>query len=295
LEKLPPTELLPLETFVDRSMGGAIPLPATLARLYGTLRFRAADRRPYVFANFAETIDGVVELGPPGPAGGAQVTGSDRHDRMIMGMLRALADAIVVGAGTLRSVPHHRWSPARVFPTLSEEFRSLRDRLGKPGEPLQVIVTGTGNLPVTLPVFRSREAPSMVVTTEQGANRLRSAGLPESVTLRAVSSGSRVMAETVLAAVRDQTHGDRVLVEGGPNLLADFVGESLVDELFLTLAPQIAGREEGHRRPGLVEGRQFGPEDPRWATLLSAKGNDRLLFLRYAFVPRSPRNGKPVA
>ena len=66
-------------------------------------------------------------------------------------------------------------------------------------------------------------------------------------------------------------------------MLGDFLAEELLDELFLTLAPQIAGRGASKPRPGLVEGHRFAPEHPLWGQLLSVKRRESHLFLRYAF------------
>ena len=81
-----------------------------------------------------------------------------------------------------------------------------------------------------------------------------------------------------------------ILVEGGPQLLGDFFAEKRLDELFLTLAPQIAGRRDPLARPGLVAGRTFAPEHPVWGTLAGIRRADNLLFLRYTFgSPARPR------
>ena len=74
-----------------------------------------------------------------------------------------------------------------------------------------------------------------------------------------------------------------ILVEGGPHLLGDFFAEELLDEQFLTLAPQIAGRDDSGTRPGLVAGKLLAPGHPIWATLLGVKRGGNHLFLRYAF------------
>jgi hypothetical protein len=65
--------------------------------------------------------------------------------------------------------------------------------------------------------------------------------------------------------------------------LVSFLGEGLLDEQFLTLAPQIAGRDGLAGRKGLVEGRVFAPDQPVWGKLVSAKRAQSHLFLRYAF------------
>jgi riboflavin biosynthesis pyrimidine reductase len=67
--------------------------------------------------------------------------------------------------------------------------------------------------------------------------------------------------------------------------MGDFFAEGLVDDLFLTVAPQIAGREPAVPRPGLVEGHSFAPTQPLWGALLGVKRAGSHLFLRYSFAP----------
>ena len=100
----------PLETLYDAAEGCPLPLPPELATLYGRLTFPLIQGRPYVIANFVTTLDGIVSLGVPGQEGGAEISGFNQHDRMVMGLLRAVADAVVVGAGTPRASPRHRRS-----------------------------------------------------------------------------------------------------------------------------------------------------------------------------------------
>jgi riboflavin biosynthesis pyrimidine reductase len=72
-----------------------------------------------------------------------------------------------------------------------------------------------------------------------------------------------------------------LLHEGGPTLFGHFLAARLVDELFLTLAPQIAGRNGEHPRPGLVADAEFVPETAPWLTLVIAKQQQSHLYLRY--------------
>src|SRR5689334_21618610 len=93
---------------VDRAVD--LPLPPVLSDLYGTLPFPLQSGRPYIIANFVSTVDGVVSLEIPGHSGGGEISGSNTHDRALMGILRAAADAVIVGAGTQLSVsPDHIW------------------------------------------------------------------------------------------------------------------------------------------------------------------------------------------
>ena len=77
--------------------------------------------------------------------------------------------------------------------------------------------------------------------------------------------------------------GERILIEGGPRLLGAFYEERLINEQFLTLAPQIAGRETNDGRQSLVMEKIFAPRDPLWGTLTDVRRGDSHLFLRYSF------------
>ena len=110
-----PAPLAPFETLFDDTPGTDIPLPDALAALYGQLRLPAPAGRPHVLGNFVTTLDGVVALDDPATGGGA-ISGYNRNDRALMGLLRAVADAVVVAAGTLRADARHLWTPAGISP-----------------------------------------------------------------------------------------------------------------------------------------------------------------------------------
>src|SRR5262249_48100205 len=200
---------------------------------YGALRFPAHPGRPHVIANFVATLDGVVALDDDGKAGGGAISGDNIHDRAVMGLLRAAADAVVVGAGTLRSVPRHRWTADYIYPPLRDAYHALRDACGKTEPPLNVIVTARGDLDLALPVFSSGEVPVLIVTTAAGAERLHVQRVPAGVYIAVASEGGRVSASAVLDAVRKRAACDVLLLEGGPRLIADFFAERQLDELFL--------------------------------------------------------------
>ena len=86
----------------DEAAGEPLPLPPELTALYGALRMPARTDRAHVFANFVASLDGIVAIDPPRGTG-AEISGGDVHDRAVMGMLRAVADAVVIGAGNLRA------------------------------------------------------------------------------------------------------------------------------------------------------------------------------------------------
>src|SRR5438874_2452045 len=131
--------LTPLEGLFDLHRGRDLPLPPALATLYGRLGFPERTARPFILGNFVTTLDGVVSLNVPGHAGGGDISGFNQHDRMVMGLLRAASDAVIVGAGTLRSVPGHLWTAQYIYPPLAQAYQTLRTSLGKADPPLNVI------------------------------------------------------------------------------------------------------------------------------------------------------------
>ena len=285
----------PLQTLIETHRGKALPLPPQLARLYGNLRVPLTRARPYVISNFVTTLDGVVSLNVRGHAGGGDISGFNAQDRLLMGLLRAVADVVIVGTGTLEADHHHVWTAEGIFPSLANDYRQLRKNLHKPAAPLNVMVSGSGRIDLGLPVFASGEVQTLIVTTAAGAKRLQQKKVPASVAIRAVrgsEGAANVKVGTIRAAIiLDQVHRSNaaklILVEGGPRLLGTFYAERLVDEQFLTLAPQIAGRNIDDRRLSLVMGQTFAPRHPRWGALVDLRRGGNHLFLRYLFSRRT--------
>jgi riboflavin biosynthesis pyrimidine reductase len=275
--------LTPLESLFDVVRGAALPLPPDLMQLYGRLAFPLHPGHVHVIGNFVTTLDGVVALKESGHSGGGDISGFNQHDKMVMGLLRAVADAVIVGAGTLRSVPRHLWTAQHIYPPLAGVYQQLRTSIGKPTPPLNVIVTSHGAIDLNLPVFQSGEVPVLLVTNTQGEERIRAQNLQPFVQLSAIQCAGPLSAQAILQEVNHIRQCEMILVEGGPQLMGDFFAEQALDELFLTLAPQIAGRDEEFDRPGLVMGKRFAPENPLWGTLVSVKRGESHLFLRYAF------------
>ena len=276
--------LTPLQALFETKRGRVMPLPPELARLYGPLRIALKRARPYVISNFVTTLDGVVSLNVKGHMGGGAISGCSVQDRLVMGLLRTVADVVIVGAGTLRADPDHVWTAEYIFPDRADDYRRLRVALGKPTSPLNVIVSGSGRLDLSLPVFASGTVPTLVVTTTAGHRRLRKQETPESVRIRAVRGRSRITPRSILEQVHRINAGKLILVEGGPRLLGDFYAARVLDEQFLTLAPQIAGRKTGDRRLSLAMEQAFAPRSPRWGALIDLRRGGSHLFLRYAIL-----------
>jgi riboflavin biosynthesis pyrimidine reductase len=282
-----------LRTLLESRDGRALPLPQKLSRLYGTFRLSAPRKGLHVYSNFVSTLDGIVSLQVRGHSGGGDISGFSAQDRLVMGLLRAAADAVIVGSGTLAADPEHVWTAQAICPEYADEYRRFESALGKRSPPLNVIVSAFGSVDLRLPVFASGKVPVMIITTTPGATQLRKRKVPDSVQIRTIRRrGSEIPAVDILAEVSRVITGKRILVEGGPRLLATFYQERLLNEQFLSLAPQLAGRESGDARMGLVMGRTFAPRHPLWGQLSDARLGRRLLFLRYSF--RNQRRREPV-
>jgi riboflavin biosynthesis pyrimidine reductase len=270
-----------LETLLDRTAGDALPLPAGLEARYGG-PLRLPERA--VFANFVSTIDGIVSFDVAGHDRAKDVSGGYAGDRFVLALLRAAADAVVVGAGTLRKEPDSVWTAESVFPEEAGAFPALRAALGRPTRPLTVIVTASGEIDLGLPAFNDG-GPVVVATTPKGAEHLR--GGPRHVTVRALGNGDALRASELVRLAAEMSGGGRILTEGGPNLFARFLEERALDDLFLTVAPRIAGRSRDARRTALVEGAAFLPANAPRARLASLKAADDYLFTRFAFARAS--------
>lgn len=266
-----------LTTLLDRSEGQPLPLPDELLRRYGgPLSFPPRAGRRHVFANFVSSIDGIVSFALPGRSQASLISGGHRGDRFVLALLRAAADAIIVGAGTLRNEPRVIWSPEAAFAEAGQSFANLRERMGKPVRALTVLVTGSGEIDIGAPAL-TEGAPVVILTSEKGVRALGK--LPPHIRARTLSRGT---SEEMTAIAVEESRGTLILTEGGPTLFGQFLRERAVDELFLTVAPLIAGRAREEPRLSLVERAAFTPEDAPRPRLLSTKVADDYLFLRFA-------------
>jgi riboflavin biosynthesis pyrimidine reductase len=276
-------------TLIDRDQDHLGPtLPLALKELYdGDLHFPATPvDRPFVIANFVSTLDGVVSYEVKGHAGGSTISGSDNADRFIMGLLRASADAIIVGAGTLHEVsPESLWTPESTYPDAKHLYANYRvNVLHKPEYPFLVVVSGSGRLELDRAIFRTPGVRTVVITTSAGRDTLAKDGATKlpSVQIRALDSARGTISPGAILRLLRTHFGVRMLLhEGGPTLFGQFLAAEAVDELFLTLSPQIAGRKADTVRPGLVQGMEFMPASAPWFQLITVKQMAEHLYLRY--------------
>jgi riboflavin biosynthesis pyrimidine reductase len=227
-----------------------------------------------LYANFVQSIDGVVTLpGVESPA--SLISGRSPADRFVMGLLRATANAVLIGAGTLRDTPGHHWTAQHIYPGLAAQFSALRTRLGLDQRPRLLVLTATGAIDVAHPAI---EEGATILTTTAGADRL--AGfLPAGCEVK-TWPGERVPLEESLRWLRDRGHR-RILTEAGPTITGQLLEHDLLDDLFVTVSPVFAGRD-GAGRHGLVEGTALLPGRRVEARLTSARRSGAHLLLRYS-------------
>jgi riboflavin biosynthesis pyrimidine reductase len=206
------------------------------------------------------------------------ISGRNEADRFLMGLLRAFADAVLIGAGTMRDTPGHLWTPGHVFPALAAEFAELRKRLGRKTEPRLVLLTASGELDQEHPAI---EHGALILTTKAGERKL-DGRLPNTCEVVTLAGGDRLdMVEAVDHLKK--TGYNVVLCEGGPHVIGQLLDDGLLEEIFLTISPVVAGRAPDSARLALVEGIEFLPKVGRWAELKSARRHGSHLFLRYGF------------
>jgi riboflavin biosynthesis pyrimidine reductase len=259
-------------------------LTPELQRLYGGgLSFpEPHTNRPYVIGNFVETIDGVVTYGIPGRSGGGPISGGSDEDRFVMGLLRSVADAVLVGARTLHQDSGHVRIPGFICPQADGLYAQLRRRLGKPPLPLNVIVTETGRVDLEEPTFHTDGLPAAIITTDAGAARLAAHhGDMSPIAVRTTGDARSPSPAAVLKILADEFAVRLLLHEGGPLVFGQSLAANLIDELFLTVAPQIAGRLNLAQRPSMAGEALFLPETAPWFELLSIKRAGDHLLLRY--------------
>ena len=231
--------------------------------IYDDLRERLPEPplgRPYVLLNMVTSVDGKAAV-----AGSAAPLGS-ALDHRLMRAIRAAHDAVLNGAGTLRV--------ERLDPRVGAAWAARRAARGERPEPLAVLLTRRGDLPLDRRYFRYPEVDRVI---------LASADLP--VERRAALAGvARLLLAPApdpdpvwaLRTLREACGVRRLLVEGGPALNGALFAAGLVDELCWTLAPTIVGGGEGLT---LVAGPAL-PATVRLA-LVSAFLHEDELFLRY--------------
>jgi riboflavin biosynthesis pyrimidine reductase len=264
------------EVLLEEEPGDGAGLPAPFRAVYGgdwSLSGPAAQ--PYLFVNLVVGHDGRVSFNDPGHVSGSDVSGFDARDRWLMGLLRARADAVLVGDGTMRAEPDHIWTAEFIAPEEADAFAALRRAEGRRSFPLQVILSQSGELPLDAAVLGRDELELVVATTSEGGDAARETGAT------VLELGTEAVDVRALLDELDARGARTVLCEGGPRVYGSLLAAGAQLDEFLTLSPFVLGDGPGGpQRPSLVEGVRFAPGAAPRSRLLSVRRGGSHLYLR---------------
>jgi riboflavin biosynthesis pyrimidine reductase len=224
-----------------------------------------APERPRVLLNMISTADGRASLGGrSGPLSG-------EADRELFHGLRAAVDAVLVGAGTVRTERYGRL-------VADASRRELRRRRGLGEEPLACIVSGRLALDADIPLLQDPHARVAVLTASAAGLSLPTAAAHVDY-VRTARAGVLDL-PAALAELSERFAVRTLLCEGGPHLAGQLLAAELVDELFLSVSPKLAGGEPaGGEALRILAGAELEP--PVELELLGVLRNGSDLFLRY--------------
>jgi 2,5-diamino-6-(ribosylamino)-4(3H)-pyrimidinone 5'-phosphate reductase len=220
--------------------------------IYEDLELPPAGRReasrPYVIINMVSSVDGKTAIGGKAARIGSQI------DRQTMRNLRSHADAVMIGANTLRA---------------EKLSLGLDDPAGP--QPLAVIATSSGDIPLESNLIVGERQEVLVIA-------------PENITVRSgerrvpTDRSGNIDLREALKILKAEHAVDLLVVEGGPSLSHSLISQNLVDELFLTLSPKLLGGTS-YQALTILDGPALVARDMK---LLSAYLADNELFFRYA-------------
>lgn len=216
---------------------------------------------PWLRANMVSTLDGAAQHD------GRSQPISCESDMRIFGTLRGLADVVIAGAETVRQ---EGYRPARA----RDAFAERRAAAGQTPAPAVAVVSGSLDLDFSLPLFVSPLVPTLVLTGAGAPPDRIATARKAGAEVVIAGEGSRVDPARAVAELADRGHR-RLLTEGGPRLLGQFVARDVLDELCLTVAPLLTAGD-AQRIAG-------GPavEVPKRFALDALLEEDGFLFSRY--------------
>lgn len=247
--------------------------PREAAAAFGTGGEGPSDR-PYVGVNMVATADGKITIGGrSGPIG-------NQVDRELFHELRARADAVMAGAGTVRTERYGRLvrDPGR---------REWRAELGLDPDPVAVIPSARLALPADLPILQDPEQRVVILTGSEDSldglaaevDYIRPADAGEATAEELERRAAMLALAPLMRELRSRYGVRTVMCEGGPLLNAALLREGLVDELWLAVAPKLAGGDAATIVTGAVL-----PEPVELELAWVLESGDGHLFLRYRVV-----------
>lgn len=207
---------------------------------YGKLGFPAPHPdRPWIYSNFVQSLDGITSFKGKHPLG-SDISQSE-EDRWLMDLLRAHADAIILGVNTLVEETRVTGGRGPVYRIEDEAIRKLRGKLGRRKE-TNIFVTGAARVDLdNYQVFDCDLVDAFIVTTTIGAARLLEQKAHPRVQVIVAGEGNLVDLPKAMHILRAQHGIEYLLCEGGPTLYGYMSRAGLIDEKFLTVSPVEVG------------------------------------------------------
>ncbi len=245
--------------------GGPATVPELIEELGLWERPAEPAARPRTLLNMVATVDGRASLG------GRSGTISSPADQALFHGLRSAVDGVLVGAGTVRTERYGRLIRA-------QSDRRLRVERGLPEEPLACIVSGRLALSKDIPLLREPEARVVILTASAA-----SLPAPGAQVDYVRTPGAQLDLPAALGELASRFAVQSLLCEGGPHLAREMLAAGLLDELFLSVSPLLAGGEPaGGEALRILAGAELEP--PVEVELLGALRSGSHLFLRYGVV-----------
>ena len=236
---------------------------------FGLLRLPAVAGRPVVGLNMVASLDGRAQ------SGGGSDGLSNGIDRRVMRWLRAAYDAVASGAGTLRQ--------SGLWPGVPAELAHRRAARGRSPQPTEVLVAGSGELPLEASWFRHEARRIVMVGAQSPHSAPGAAALPAGTELL-IAPEELPQPRWILDQLGRRGVGS-VLLEGGPTLNAAFLAADLIDETYLTVTAKLIGSDALATIAPVPGGSPFA-QVPRQARLVSVHRAGDDLYLRHRFTTR---------
>jgi riboflavin biosynthesis pyrimidine reductase len=227
------------QVLFDQSEPGGIHDPVLAG--YGRMSFPVAPLdRPWVYSNFVQSLDGITSL--RGKYGSGSAIGQSEEDRWLMDVLRAHADAVLMGINSLVEERHYMGSGrGPIFKIADPDLVKLREKLGRSRQK-NIFVTNSATIQLSdYRVFDGEIVDPFIITTRAGADRLRAQNHPK---LQIIEAGEwpRVDLASAIKKLYQELGIRYLLCEGGPTLYGGMAAAGLIDEKFVTVAPVEVGQ-----------------------------------------------------
>ncbi len=255
-------------------------LPDSFRAIYpGDWQLHSRNDRPFVFSNFAQSRDGRVSYNEPGISTGGDVTRFNPHDRWLMALVRARADAVMMGDATVKVEGDHIWSAEFICPSDAEAFTLLRRTEERRPLPFLVILSYDGNVGFDQAVFQDQQQHVIFATTHQGAEVAQNVHCAASMDVHELGE-STVDLHKLMQILQHDYNIQHLLCEGGPRVMGGMLNAGLVDEEFVTICPTFVGRTAERFRPSYTEGVAWLPQNAPYSQPVTLHRAGDFLYMR---------------